>query len=189
MKKILLICLLVMPLFSQTVYDGVKDVTVKGKFLLDKKTNQPINGIGKLYYKTGEVKNVTLFKNGLSDGLGKIYYKDGTLSSELPYKDGLANGVEKIYDRNSIVRKEIPYLMGKKDGIEKVYYKTGKIQRETPYRNNKKNGIEKAYYETGKLGYEVTIKDGNAVEGTAYKKDGTKTKMTSDDFRQLGLKY
>ena len=47
----------------------------------------------------------------------------------------------------------------------------------------------KEYYKTGDLKKEILFKDGKAVSGSMYTKDGKKRKMTNAHFHKMGFEY
>ena len=164
MKRILLICVLSVSLFSQTVYT-LKNTETINEVTMSIDTKKPINGIMKKYYKTGELNRELEFIDGKGNGIGKWYYKTGELKCETPYKNGEING------------------------IKKTYYETGKLKGEIQFKDGQVDGIAKDYYRTGKLKQEIEFKYGKVIQGFKYTRDGKKTKMTNAHFHNMGLKY
>ncbi len=89
MKKILLLCLLTVTLFSQSVIKKIYYDTGELHYEATFKDNS-LNGITKVYYKTGELKSEIMYKNDKPNGTTKDYYKIGELMSEIIYKNGKA---------------------------------------------------------------------------------------------------
>ncbi len=155
--------------------------------MFDKKTQEPINGILKIFDKSGALKANIPYKNGKIDGIKKDYYESGKLKNETSYKDGKENGVAKGYTETGILKAEVPYEDGNinghikwyfetgeleremsykdgiKDGVDKEYYKTGALRFLTPYKKGKVEGLKKWYYMTGELKSEILMKDGEAA--------------------------
>ena len=54
----------------------------------------------------------------------------------------------------------------------------------------KKNGVGKAYSESGALQSEINFKNGKALSGVYYHKNGKiDRKMTNEDFSNLGYEH
>ena len=139
-----------------------------------------INGIVKLYYKSGELQVATPFTNDTISGTQKGYYKSGKLSTEIPFTKGKENGISKFYYENGNLSAEIPYTNSDKNGTETAYYESGKLHREMPYNYGKINGIIKSYYENGKLEFEtpVTNNISNGVSKYYYENGNLKAAYT-----------
>ena len=118
MKRILLICVLSVSLFSQTVYT-LKNTETINEVTMSIDTKKPINGIMKKYYKTGELNRELQFIDGKGNGISKWYYKTGELKGELQFKDGQIIGSWKEYYRTGELKGELPYKNGKGNGIWK----------------------------------------------------------------------
>lgn len=126
----------------------MEDLVEKNSITYDKKTNEPVSGIFKGYYESGEVVIDIPYKDGKIDGLSKVYQLSGGLLLEISYNDGI------------------------RDGLEKKYHVSGFLLNERPYNNGTLDGIAKEYFESGEVNYEITFKNGKSVSGYVY----TKTK-------------
>ena len=126
MKKILLICLLSVNLFAQTVYTP-KNTELKDGVVISIDTKEPINGIVKLYYMTGEFKVTVPFKDGKVNGMLIYYNIKGKIVKFVVYKEGKQNGMQKNYLASGELEAEITFKDGKKNGMKKMYYRSGEL--------------------------------------------------------------
>ena len=76
------------------------------------------NGMGKEYYKNGNLKYKGEYLNGKRNGKGKECYEDGVLQYEGEYLNGKRNGKGKEYNKDRELIYEGEYLNDKK--MEKV---------------------------------------------------------------------
>ena len=61
------------------------------------------------YYKSGEVYEKTLWKNGKKDSVRSRYYRSGKLQAKIPFKDGIpAQGLVEF--KKDGTKKKIPTL-------------------------------------------------------------------------------
>lgn len=83
------------------------------------------------YFKNGEIKSETPYKNGKLDGIVKEYYENGKLESEVPYKDNQENGVYRTYYANGKIKEDGEYVtinsMKQWIGDRKLYTEDGKL--------------------------------------------------------------
>ena len=125
MKKILLICLLSVTLFSQTVYTK-NNTEITNGITISIETKKPINGIMKTYYlnledmfdpntaaNTGELKAEMTYEDGQMNGILQRYYKTGKLKLETTVKDGKSIGIVKIYFKTGELKGKISFKNGK----------------------------------------------------------------------------
>ena len=57
------------------------------------------NGLNEIYYNYGRgaIKGIFFLKNGKMEGIGKEYYESGQLKNEVNWSNGKLEGVCKIY--------------------------------------------------------------------------------------------
>ncbi len=89
--------------------------------------NGKLNGIRKVFYKSGEIAEETTYKNGVKNGAYKSYAENGILLEESNYKNDLNDG-QAIYRNatNEIISQGL-YSNGKKVGVWKMLVK-GKMK-------------------------------------------------------------
>lgn len=61
---------------------------------------QTKDGVQKAYYKTGILKNVQSYQNGVLNGITREYYEGGTLKHAINYKDDRIDGMYHTYHSN-----------------------------------------------------------------------------------------
>jgi len=61
---------------------------------------QDKDGVQKAYYKTGVLKSIQSYQNGVRSGITREYYEGGTLKHVINYKDDRIDGIYHIYYPN-----------------------------------------------------------------------------------------
>ncbi|WNM20178.1 toxin-antitoxin system YwqK family antitoxin [Flavobacterium capsici] len=123
----------------------------KNKVSEGKVVNKQFEGEWKYYHEDLPlIMTLEFYSNGKLNGVRKVFYKSGELAEETNYKDGIKDGVSKIYLENGVVVEESIYKNGEYDG--KAIFRTSdnQIASEGVFKNGKKVGIWKVL-EKGKL--------------------------------------
>lgn len=123
----------------------------KHKVSEGKVVNKQFEGEWKYYHEDlPSVMTSEPYTNGKLNGVRKVFYKSGEIAEETSYKDGIKNGPYKSYAENGIVLEESIYKNGQYDG--KATYKSvdGQLAGQGLYKNGKKVGMWKIL-EKGKL--------------------------------------
>jgi len=89
--------------------------------------NGKLNGVRKVYYKSGEIAEETSYLNGLKNGPYKSYAENGVLLEESNYKNDLYDGMSINRSATNTITSQGVYKAGKKVGIWKILEK-GKIK-------------------------------------------------------------
>jgi antitoxin component YwqK of YwqJK toxin-antitoxin module len=97
-------------------------------------------GEWKTYYPSGQVMEVTQYKNGVKEGKWIQYFSDGTKKAEATY-----------------VNNEL-------EGLMQIFYITGKVEVSGTYKNSTKNGIWMYFNEIGEAEKKEVYKDGVLIE-------------------------
>ena len=94
---------------------------------LEHYVNGKLNGVRKVYYKSGEIAEETIYKDGIKNGIYKSYTESGIVLEETIYKNGEYDGLAIFRDvDNQIVAKGL-FKTGKKVGMWKMFVK-GKLK-------------------------------------------------------------
>lgn len=110
MKKIVLICLLVISVFAEVK----KEYYANGILESEKQYNNgKEEGLSKFYRENGSLQAIVTYKSGKQEGLGKFYRANGNLEMAVLFKNGLRNGLSKGYHQNGNLEYEIIYKNGK----------------------------------------------------------------------------
>ena len=98
------------------------------------------------------MKNVfrKYYKAGKLEGIRKVFYKSGEIAEEATYKMGVKEGSYKKYAENGVVLEESNFKAGNYNGPTTVRDVDGKILTTGQYKNGKSVGIWK-FYENGKI--------------------------------------
>lgn len=94
---------------------------------LEPYSNGKLNGVRKVYYKSGEIAEETSYLNGLKNGPYKSYAENGVLLEESNYKNDLYDGMSINRSATNTITSQGLYKAGKKVGIWKILEK-GKIK-------------------------------------------------------------
>jgi len=107
---------------------------------------------------------VVFGENGIQNGISKVYYENGQIKEECNYVDGHINGICRTYFKDGSINFEGNYVMDKKNGPFKLYQSPGKLLMTGSYKNDRLDGEITAYSPlTGKPMGPLTYKDGKAV--------------------------
>ena len=126
------------------------------------------------YYETGEKKSEFNYANGKIEGLHKIYYKSGKLFAVTNYKNSLRQSYNSFYESG------VNYIKftandGLIEGDWIAYYESGAIEQKVEYVNGKKQGLLKDYNISGKLSFVTKYENGMKVfEESFYDSGETK---------------
>jgi antitoxin component YwqK of YwqJK toxin-antitoxin module len=123
----------------------------KNKVSEGKVANKQFEGEWKYYHKDLPlIMTLEYYSNGKLNGVRKVFYKSGELAEETTYKNDVKNGIYKSYAENGVVLEESNYKNGQYDG--KAIFRTtdNQIASEGVFKNGKKVGIWKVL-EKGKL--------------------------------------
>ena len=112
--------LLSINIFANNIYtEG--DLILKNDIFYEIKSEEPANGIKKIYNKNGSLFAESPYENGKVNGIVKLYFENGALMGETPYKNNKMNGLVKAYFENGALRMEVQYKDGERNGYEKYY--------------------------------------------------------------------
>lgn len=95
------------------------------------------------YYHENSDKIMTseFYVGGKLNGVRKVYYKSGKIAEETSYKLGIKNGFYKKYGENGILFEESNYLNGEFEGLAVYKNQDGLIVGKGIYKKGKKSGI------------------------------------------------
>lgn len=125
----------------------------KGKFKVSegKVVNKLYEGEWKYYHlDMDQIMTLEYYKKGKLDGIRKVFYKSGEIAEEANYKDGKREGVYKKYAENGVVMEELNYKNDLFHGPVIYREAEGKVSITGQYKNGLSVG-EWNYYENGKL--------------------------------------
>ncbi len=120
-------------------YNQNKNKVSEGKVI-----NKQFEGEWK-YYHEDLLTIMTLepYADGKLNGIRKVFYKSGKIAEETTYKEGVKNGIYKSYAENGIVLEETIYKNGLYDGPAIYRNATNEISGQGVYKNGKKVGMWK----------------------------------------------
>ena len=116
-----------------------------------KVVNKQFEGEWKYYHENSpQVMTLEYYSNGKLNGVRKVFYKSGILAEETTYKNGVKDGLYKSYAENGIVMEESNYKNGLYDGPATFRTATNELSAQGVFKNGKKVGLWKIL-EKGKL--------------------------------------
>jgi hypothetical protein len=127
-------------------YNQNKNKVSEGKLI-----NKKFEGEWKYYHEDlPSIMTLELYVNGKLNGVRKVFYKSGEIAEETTYKNGIKNGTYKSYAENGIVLEESNYNNGEYDGQAIYRNVSNQITAQGIYKKDKKVNIWKML-EKGKL--------------------------------------
>lgn len=116
-----------------------------------KVVNKQFEGEWKYYHENSpQVMTLEYYANGKLNGVRKVFYKSGVIAEETTYKDGVKEGLYKSYAENGIVLEESNFKNGLYDGMATYRTATNELSSQGVYKKGKKVGVWKIL-EKGKL--------------------------------------
>lgn len=116
----------------------------KNKVSEGKVVNKQFEGEWKYYHQDlPSIMTLELYVNGKLNGIRKVFYKSGEIAEESTYKDGIKNGAYKSYAENGLVLEESNYINGEYDGQAIYRNLDNQIAAQGIYKKGKKVGIWK----------------------------------------------
>jgi antitoxin component YwqK of YwqJK toxin-antitoxin module len=129
-----------------TFYNQKNNKVSEGKVV-----NKQFDGEWKYYHENSPMVMTTEFYvNGKLNGVRKVFYKSGKIAEETTYKSGVKDGVYKSYAENDVVLEESNYKNGLLDGQATYRDATNNITAQGIFKNGKKASIWKIL-DKGKL--------------------------------------
>jgi len=153
---------------AREIFDGQNN----NLSVIPQRTGNMPDGVTKIYYQSGKIKQEFNIKNNKRDGIVKEYNENGQLNFEGIYKDDKLDGQYKIYINNGVYDnyyQEGTYKNGKREGsFKQCYSDNNKIKMKGKDKNGKTNGTLKEYNRKGSLCYKAVFKDGVKVSEKNY---------------------
>lgn len=116
----------------------------KNKVSEGKVVNKQFEGDWKYYHEDlPSIMTLEPYVNGKLNGVRKVFYKSGKIAEETTYKNGIKNGAYKSYAENDVVLEESVYKNGLYEGPAIYRNATNEISGQGVYKNGKKVGMWK----------------------------------------------
>ncbi|MEO5775680.1 MAG: hypothetical protein ABIQ27_02175 [Flavobacterium sp.] len=116
----------------------------KNKVSEGKVVNKQFEGDWKYYHEDlPTVMTLEPYVNGKLNGVRKVFYKSGEIAEETIYKDGIKNGAYKSYAENGLVLEESIYKNGQYEGMAIFRNVDNQIAAQGLFKNGKKVGMWK----------------------------------------------
>jgi len=122
-----------------TFYNQKSNKVSEGKVV-----NKQFEGEWKYYHEDSPaIMTLEKYTNGKLEGVRKVFYKSGKITEETTYKSGIKNGPYKSYDENGTVLEESTFKNGEYDGLAIFRTTDNKIAGKGLFKNGKKVGMWK----------------------------------------------
>jgi antitoxin component YwqK of YwqJK toxin-antitoxin module len=116
----------------------------KNKVSEGKVVNKQFEGEWKYYHEDSPiVMTIEFYNSGKLNGVRKVYYKSGKIAEETSYKNGSKNGFYKKYTEDGIILEESSYKNGEYDGLAIFKTPENQIAGQGIFKNGKKVGVWK----------------------------------------------
>jgi len=127
-------------------YDQKKNIVSEGKAV-----NRQNEGEWKYYHEASkDIMTSEIYSNGKLNGIRKVFFKTGKIAEETNYLNGVKNGPYKKYTEKGVVLEEVIYKNGQLEGNAIYRDSDGSIVSKGPYVNGTKKGVWE-FYQNGKL--------------------------------------
>ena len=114
--------------------------------------NKQFEGEWKYYhFNSPQIMTLENYKNGKLEGIRKVFYRSGAIAEETTYVNGIKNGSYKNYAENGILLEESTYKNGQYEGKAIFRNGTNNVVSEGIFKNGKKVGIWKVADKNGEL--------------------------------------
>jgi len=142
---------------------------------LDPETNLPLTGNLDVINDdwNGAVEVNIEYVDGLKHGEEKAYYKSGALRSVGHWSNGLIDGITEVYFEDGSLMIRMNFVDGMREGKAVVYYQSGQLAVESYFKNDLLEGESKVWYESGELYGEEEFAKGLKFSFERFKEDGT----------------
>jgi len=111
----------------------------------------PYNGKYIDYYNSGKIQNEGTLVNGKLEGELIVYFKNGNKKSVSNYKERVLNGVWNDYYPNGVLMQSKEYVNGKIKLMGRVYFINGQVDSEIKPKKETVFDTAFTYYSTGKV--------------------------------------
>jgi len=116
----------------------------KNKVSEGKVVNKQFEGEWKYYHEDlPTIMTLETYLNGKLNGIRKVFYKSGEIAEETTYKEGIKNGAYKSYAENGVFLEESTYKNDQYDGMAIFRNVDNQIAAQGLFKNGKKVGIWK----------------------------------------------
>ncbi len=140
-------------------YDSTNLVAWEMNFLVGQKNGKHI-----YFNKNGDTTLLEYYKNDKLNGVKRMFYKSGAVHRAISYTDGIMNGPFLSYNKEGKLLEKLNYKLGHKDGTQTYYYDDGILLKTENWTNDIKNGSFTTYYYQGFVqtleNYKKGVKEG-----------------------------
>ena len=132
-----------------------------------------LHGEEKVYYQSGKLASVGVFKRGVLDGVVTGYYEDGTVKVRAIFDNGVKQGRIVHYYPNGFKQLEAFFTDDELYGVRTIWYENGKPMETMPYSKGIAHGTGRTYYESGGVFEEAKFEYGTPKFMIIYNEDGS----------------
>ena len=129
-----------------------------------------LDGLNTTWHKNGQIESTGFIKNG--NGEGKVWHPNGQLRLILITKNGKPEGLMTEWYENGQKKLERFTKNGKLEGLWAEWYEDGQRKHEFGYINGKPEGLMTEWHENGQKKTSVSMKNGKLIDKTEWHSDG-----------------
>ncbi len=119
-------------------------------FYEESKMKNMKDGLFRKYWSNGNLRYEWEYKDGKrADGESKGWYESGQLKQVTNWKNGKENGLHTQYYENGVKHKEYTFTNGTQNGMKRNWYESGQIEEEVYLTRSKKNGKKINWHKNG----------------------------------------
>ena len=134
-----------------------------GAFLINYNNGKPkyegnvsdgkIVGLCRSYYKSGNIKNLVNYKNGMIDGLATFYYDTTkqTVKAEIEFENNKITNIYREFYENGNRKAIINIKKNAFNGNAAYFYKNGVLKMKGKYKSNKRHGNWELFNKKGEI--------------------------------------
>ena len=126
---------------------------IETKYFVSKKDTAQMDGMFTGFYKNGQIKEQTSYKDGVIDGTRNLFYEDGKKMITETYRNGNFDGTYTSYHASGNMQSTGTYVKNIMSGLWHFYYDTvgEPIKESVTFADNVENGPFIEYYKTGEI--------------------------------------
>lgn len=122
--------------------------------------DRPYSGYAVSYHQDSTLREKMGVLNGKIETLAKLWYPTGNLKQIANYRKGKLHGEKKVWSSDAVLLSHLNYQSGKPHGEQKTWYPTGELHKKLNLCKGKEEGIQRAYRKNGALYANYEAKEG-----------------------------
>jgi len=163
-KKLIVLCALLLPLFSLAQNDEAEDQAAATSDRLIEQGGPDDDFISKALYT----------------GVATDFYPNGQKKLEANFVNGKLDGVMMAWHENGQKEAETYFVKGKREGLMTMWHANGRRKALGNWVNDKPDGPWTVWYDNGQREFVGTYQSGQLIMGTQWRDENGHTQFRSD---------